>query len=138
LIGVALTSFIVVASPVIQSMTTSLVKESQIGSVVGLLGAAQALAECGLINIVLFLYSHTRHIMNGFCFFSVSFLLGVNLVLATFYVHPTVSREDSYNDNTTTVQSNNNLLSSSNVLAGGVPKTSSLCDIITADQAHTF
>ena len=60
-------------------------------------------------------------------------------ILSTFrfYVHPTVAREDSYTTSTT-LQQADNMLSSSNVLAGGVPKASSLCDVITADQAHTF
>ena len=54
----------------------------QVGATVGLMAAVGSIAECGLVNIILFVYSKTRTIMNGFCFFSLSLLLGIDLVVA--------------------------------------------------------
>lgn len=91
ILGAAISTFIIVANPAIQSMTTSLVKESQIGCMFGVLGAVQGLAESGLINIVLFTYTRTRHILNGACFFVLTVLLAIDLVLAMIYKQPTAT-----------------------------------------------
>ena len=80
--GVILSSFIIVANPTIQSIILSLVEPEQVGTAVGLMAAMQGFAESGLVNIILLVYNKTKHILNGFCFFTLSFLLGIDLVIA--------------------------------------------------------
>ena len=77
-----LSSFIVITTPTIQSIILSLVEPEQIGTAVGFMAAMQGFAESALVNIILLVYNKTKHIMNGFCFFTLSFLLGINLVIA--------------------------------------------------------
>lgn len=72
----------IISSPTIQSIILSLVEPEQIGTAVGVMAAVQGFAESGIVNVILLVYEKTRDIMNGFCFFTLSFLLGVNLVIA--------------------------------------------------------
>ncbi|XP_063676160.1 proton-coupled folate transporter-like isoform X2 [Bolinopsis microptera] len=128
LIGVGLSSFIVITTPTIQSIILSLVEPEQVGTAVGFMAAMQGFAESALVNIILLVYNKTKHIMNGFCFFTLSFLLGINLVIAMFYTHPQTTREDRNPLTTDDDTPGSPIVPSSDVLKGGVPKASTTPD----------
>ena len=63
-------------------MILSLVKPDKVGTTVGLMSAAQTLAENGIVNLILLVYNATKNMMNGFCFFVLTLVLGIDLILA--------------------------------------------------------
>ena len=63
-------------------MILCLVKPDKVGTTVGLMSAAQTLAENGIVNLILLVYNATKNMMNGFCFFVLTLVLGIDLILA--------------------------------------------------------